>query len=96
MEKRAGSPMPRASQGYLSYGTIGVFGTLACVMVAAAPVIAAVTLTNSDPSLPRLPALVASAAVYGLALAWTGVRIAARAAERKLPELCQVAIQSKL
>ena len=31
-----------------------------------------------------------------LGLAWIGVRIAARAAEQKLPELCQVAVRSKL
>ena len=43
-----------------------------------------------------MPILVLCAAGYGLALAWIGVRIAARAAEHKLPELCQVAVRSKL
>ena len=33
---------------------------------------------------------------YGLALAWIGVQIAARMAEPKLPELYQIALQSKL
>ena len=40
--------------------------------------------------------LVPCAAAYGFGLAWIGVRIAARAAERKLPELCQIAVRSKL
>jgi hypothetical protein len=43
-----------------------------------------------------VPALLVCAAAYGAALAWTGVRIAARAAEGRLPELCQVAIRTKL
>jgi ABC-2 type transport system permease protein len=96
MDKRAGSPLRQAAQGYGSYGLGGVLGTLACVAVAASPVIVAAALTNSDPSVARMPVLVPCAAVYGFALAWTGVRIAASAAERKLPELCQIAIRSKL
>jgi hypothetical protein len=43
-----------------------------------------------------MPVLVLGAAAYGIALAWIGVRIAARAAEQRLPELCQTAISSKL
>jgi hypothetical protein len=66
------------------------------VSVAAIPVIVAVVLTNSDSSVIRMPVLVLSAAAYGIALAWIGVRIAARAAEQRLPELCQAAISSKL
>ena len=96
MDKRAGSPMRQASQGYGSYGLGGVLATLACVAVAAIPVIVAVALTNSDPSVARMPVLVPCAAAYGVALAWIGVRIAASAAERKLPELCQIAVRSKL
>jgi hypothetical protein len=52
-------------------------------------------LTSTGPAAVRIPALAACAAAYGLALAWAGVRIAARAAEGKLPELCQVAIRSR-
>jgi ABC-2 type transport system permease protein len=96
MDKRAGSPMRQASQGYGSYGLGGVLGTLACVAVAAIPVIVAVVLTNSDPAVVRMPVLVLCAAAYGFALAWIGVRIAASAAEEKLPELCQIATRSKL
>ena len=96
MDKRAGSPMRRASQGYGSYGLGGVLGTVACMAVAAIPVIVALLLTNSDPSVVRLPVLVPCAAASGFALAWIGVRIAASAAEDRLPELCQVAARSKL
>jgi ABC-2 type transport system permease protein len=96
MDKRAGSPMRQASQGYGSYGLAGVLGTVACAAVAAIPVIVAVVLTNSDPSVVRLPVLVPCAAAYGFALAWIGGRIAASAAEDRLPELCQVAARSKL
>jgi hypothetical protein len=39
---------------------------------------------------------VPAAACYGLALAWLGVRIAARLGEPKMPELVQAAVQSKL
>jgi len=94
MAKRAGSPMPQAAQGYGLYGLGSILGTLACTAVAAAPVIIAAVLTSADPAEVRVPVLVAGAAAYGLALAWTGVRVAARAAERKLPELCQVAMRS--
>ena len=96
MDKRAGSPMRQAAQGYGSYGLAGVLGTLACVAVAAIPVIVAVVLTSSDPPAARLPVLVVCAAAYGFALAVIGVRIAAGAAERKLPELAQIAVRSKL
>jgi ABC-2 type transport system permease protein len=56
----------------------------------------AVVFTQSAPAALRLPVLVLGAAGYGLALAWGGVRGAAIAAEPKLPELAQIAIQSSL
>jgi ABC-2 type transport system permease protein len=59
-------------------------------------VIVAIVLTGHAPAAVRIPILVLCAAGYGLVLAWIGVRIAARAAEHKLPELCQVAVRSKL
>jgi hypothetical protein len=39
---------------------------------------------------------VVGAAGYGLALVWAGARIAARVAERQLPELYGLAVRSKL
>jgi ABC-2 type transport system permease protein len=95
-EKRAGSPLRQASQGYTAYGVAGIFGSLACVAIAVVPVIIATAFTSADPAAVRIPALLLCAAAYGLALAWTGVRIAALAGEKKLPELCQIAIRSKL
>jgi ABC-2 type transport system permease protein len=96
IEKRAGSPIRTTAAGYTSYGVAGTFGNLFGVGLAVAPVIVAIVLTGHAPAAVRMPILVLCAAGYGLVLAWIGVRIAARAAEHKLPELCQVAIRSKL
>jgi len=96
MDKRAGNPMRQAAQGYAASGVGAAFGTLASVAVAVTPVIVAAAVTGSAPAVVRMPLLVLLAAAYGLALAWAGMRIAASAAERKLPELCQIAISSKL
>jgi ABC-2 type transport system permease protein len=96
MDKRAGSPLRQASQGYGSYSLGSSLGTLASVAVAVIPVIVAANLTSADPAGVRVPVLVLTAAAYGLVLAWLGVRIAARAAEQRVPELCQVAVRSKL
>jgi hypothetical protein len=43
-----------------------------------------------------MPVLVLCAAGCGIALAWIDVRIAARAAGKRLPELCQIANLSRL
>jgi hypothetical protein len=96
MAKRAGSPMPQSAQGSGAYALGSNLGTLAGVGVAAAPVIVAANLTGADPAEVRVPVLLVGAAAYGLALAWTGLHIAARAAEGRLPELCQVAIRTRL
>ena len=97
MAKRAGSPMRQAAQGYGSHtGSAASSPAWRGVAVAAIPVIVAALLTSADRAAVRTPVLILCAAAYGLALAWTGVRIAARAAEGKLPELCQVATRSKL
>jgi ABC-2 type transport system permease protein len=96
MDKRAGSPLRQAAQGYAAYGLLGVAASLAGVALAASPVLVAVALTGPAPAGIRMTILVLCSAAYGLALAWAGVRIAARAAEGKLPELCQIAIRSKL
>lgn len=95
MEQRAGNPMPQAAPGSGVY-RLSILGTLAVVAVAAAPAVVAATLTSAVPEQIRAPALLACAAVYGLALAAAGVQIAAAAAEPRLPELYQVAIRSRL
>lgn len=94
--KRAGSPLRQAAQGYGASGLGCVMGNLLGVAVAVSPLIAAIVLTRADPAAARLPALLVCAAAYGFGLAWAGVRIAARAGEQRLPELCQVAIRSTL
>ncbi len=96
VEQRAGSPLQQAAPGYTSHTLLSVFGNLAGIGITAAPVIVTIMLTSADPAVVRMPMLVLGAAAYGLALAWTGVRIAAWAAEGRLPELCQIAIRSKL
>jgi ABC-2 type transport system permease protein len=96
VEKRVGSPTPRATDGYMGLSIAGVFASLIGAGVAVSPVIVGVVLTRSDPAVVWMPVLVLTAACYGIALAWSGVRIAARVAEQKLPELCQIAARSKL
>jgi ABC-2 type transport system permease protein len=88
--------MRQAAQGYQGQQFVTVLGSVGGVAIAAIPVIVAVLLTNTAPAAARLPALVAGGAVYGCALAVAGVRIAARAAEGRLPEITQIAIRSTL
>ena len=77
--------------------SVGVtFMSLIAVLVAALPIILSVNLTATAPTAIRMPLLVLGAAVYGLALTFAGVRIAAQVAERKVPELYQIAVRSKL
>jgi ABC-2 type transport system permease protein len=95
-ERRVGSPWPRPADGYGGRSVAGTFGSLFGVALAAVPVILAVEFTHSVPAAVRIPVLVVCGAGYGLALAWAGARIAARAAERQLPELYQLAVRSKL
>jgi ABC-2 type transport system permease protein len=96
MEKRAGTPMPRAASGHNGEAFGVVMGTLLGVGLAVTPVILAVVFTQSVPAAIRMPVLVLVAAGYGLALAWAGVRGAAGVAEPKLPELYQIAVRSQL
>jgi ABC-2 type transport system permease protein len=96
MARRAGSPMRQAAQGYGSYTFGGMLGSLGGVAVAVTPVILAAAFTSTTPAAIRTPALIICSAAYGLALARVGVRIAARQAQDRLPELCQVAVQSTL
>jgi ABC-2 type transport system permease protein len=95
-ERRVGSPIPGAANGYSGPALAGTFGSLVGVGLAAVPVIVAAELTSSVSPAVRLPVLLFCAAGYGIVLAWAGAQIAAHAAVRKLPELCQVAVGSKL
>ena len=88
--------MRQAAQGYGSYQFLGIFGCVGGTALAVSPVIIATVLTSADPAGVRMPVLLLCAAAYGVALAMAGTRIAAYAAEGRLPELSQVAIRSKL
>jgi ABC-2 type transport system permease protein len=94
MVKRAGSPMRQPAPGYTAYQFGGFLGNLAGTAVAAAPVIVVAVLTSSGPLAVTAPVLLICSAAYGLVLAWAGVLWASREAEGRLPELCQIAIQS--
>jgi ABC-2 type transport system permease protein len=96
VERRGGTPMPRAASGHNGEAVGSQLITLLGVGLAVTPVIVAAAITQSAPAAIRMPVLVLGAAAYGLALAWGGVRGAASLAERKLPELSQIAIQSNL
>jgi len=95
MEKRAGSPMPQPASGF-GGNRFAILGNLAVTAVAAIPAILAAVFTSTVPEPIRAPVLIVGAAAYGFALAMVGVRIAAAAAEQKLPELYQIALRSKL
>ena len=94
--KRVGSPIPNAADGHGLQAFLGTIGSLFGVPIVVAPVILAVTFTTSVPAAVRLPVLALCAAGYGLAVAWGAGRWAAAVAADRMPELCQVAISSKL
>ena len=96
LEKRVGSPVRQAAAGYTAYGIGSTLGNLFGVALLSVPAIVAVATTSHVAASVRMPVLIVCAAAYGLALAWLGVRIAAAAAGQRLPELCQVALRSKL
>ena len=96
VEKRGGTPMPRAASGHNGQAAGSQIITLLGVGLAVTPLILAVVFTRTDPAAIWMPVLVLGGAAYGLALAWAGVRGAASLAEQKLPELSQIAIKSNL
>ena len=96
MVKRVGTPIYTSAPGYGSSRVAATIGTLFGIPVLVAPVIVAAVLTAGAPLAIRAPVLTVCAAAYGLALAWAGVRIAATTGEAKMPELCQIALASKV
>jgi ABC-2 type transport system permease protein len=96
MAKRIGTPIYTAAPGYGSSRVAATFATLFGIPLLVTPVIVAAVLTAGAPLAIRAPLVTIGAAMYGLALAWAGVRIAATAGESKMPELCQVALASKV
>ena len=96
MAKRVGTPIYTAAPGYGSSRVAATMSTLFGIPLLVAPVIVAAVLTAGAPLAVRAPLLTVGAAAYGLALAWAGVRIAATTGASKMPELCQVALTSKV
>jgi ABC-2 type transport system permease protein len=96
MARRAGSPLRQPAPGYQAYGLGGVLGNLGTVAVTAIPMIVAVVLLGTHPSVFWYPVLLGCAVIYGFGLLYAGVVLAAIAAEQKLPELCQTALRSQL
>jgi len=93
MVKRVGTPVLVPAPGYGSYRLGGLL-TLAGTAVLAVPVIVGAVLAANGPDAIRIGVMLPCAAVYGFALAVIGVRLAAKIAEGKLPELCQVALRT--
>jgi ABC-2 type transport system permease protein len=96
MAKRVGTPIYTSAPGYGSSRVAATIGTLFGIPLLVSPVIVAAALSAGAPLAVRAPVLTIGAAIYGLALAWAGVRIAATVGEGKMPELCQVALASKV
>ena len=94
MVKRAGTPVFVAASGFASHRIGSVLGTLAGTAALAAPVIVGAVLAANGPDAIRIGVLLPCAAVYGFALAVVGVRLAAKVAESKMPEICQVALRT--
>jgi len=96
MAKRIGTPIYTAAPGYGSSRVAATIGTLFGIPVLVTPVIVAAVMSAGAPLAIRAPLLTVGAAAYGFALAWAGVRIAATTGASKMPELCQVALASKV
>ena len=96
VQKRPGSPTPKAVEGY-SMHTLGAScGSLVGAALLTTPVIFAVVATGHVLLAVRVVLLLVAGALYGLLLATAGVRIAARIAEERIPELTQIALRSRL
>jgi ABC-2 type transport system permease protein len=96
MAKRVGTPIYTSAPGYGSSRFAATMGTLFGIPLLVTPVIVAAVLTAGAPLAIRAPVLTVCAAAYGFALAWAGVQIAATTGAAKIPELCQIALASKV
>jgi ABC-2 type transport system permease protein len=95
-QKRVGSPIPGPAPGHGGRSFLGSMGSLFGVALLSVPIILAADHTYSASAAIYVPVVMICAAAYGIALAWGGVEIAARAAVGKMPELVQVAFSSNL
>jgi len=95
MVRRVGTPVLVAAPGYGGYRLGGLL-VLAGTAVLAAPVIVGAVLAANGPDAIRIGVVLPCAAAYGFALAVIGVRLAAKVAEGRLPEMCQAALRTAL
>jgi len=95
MVRRVGTPVLVAAPGYGGYRLGGLL-VLAGTAVLAAPVIVGAVLAANGPDAIRIGVLLPGAAAYGFVLAVIGVRLAAKVAEGRLPEMCQAALRTAL
>jgi ABC-2 type transport system permease protein len=95
-QKRVGSPIPGPAPGHGGQSFAASMASLFGVALLCVPVIIAADHTYSVSAAVRAPVVLLIAAAYGLAAAWAGVQIAARAAAGRLPELVQIAFSSDL
>jgi ABC-2 type transport system permease protein len=96
VEKRPGNPTPKAIEGY-SMHTIGAgCGSLVGTLLLMVPMIIAVLATGHLLAAVRIVTLLVAGAAYGLVIATIGVRISARIAANRIPELTQIALRSRL
>ena len=96
VQKRPGNPTPKPVEGY-SMHAVGVScGSLVGTTLLLIPMIVAVVATGHVVAALRITALLVGGAVYGLVIATVGVRISARIAAKRIPELAQIALQSRL
>jgi hypothetical protein len=96
VEKRAGSPTPKAMDGYRGATLAGTFISLFGTALLVAPAVLAVVFTRNDANVVRMPLLLIGAMLYALVLATVGVRLAATLSVNRLPELTEIAVRSKL
>ena len=96
MERRAGTPLPRQTDGFTMQSLAARLGGLIATGILVIPVIVAIEATGSVADAVRIPALIAGGAAYGAVLAWAGIVLGAGIADGKLPELFQIAARSKL
>ncbi|MGH3175286.1 MAG: hypothetical protein ACRDPF_15645, partial [Streptosporangiaceae bacterium] len=93
MVKRVGTPVLVPAPGYAGYRLSGLLALVGTATLAA-PVIVGAVLAANGPDAIWIGVLLPCAAVYGFALAAAGVRLAAKVAESKMPEICQVALRT--
>jgi ABC-2 type transport system permease protein len=95
-QKRVGSPIPGPAPGHGGQSFAASMGSLIGVALLCLPIILVADHAYSVPAAVYAPVVFVCAAAYGIGLAWGGVRVAARAASGRLPELVQIAFSSDL